>query len=53
MTIDLLLTKLQLKLPNHTYQAVKANAELRDEPERTQYLERILKDREQSEGVGE
>jgi hypothetical protein len=51
--IDLLLTQLQLKLPNHTYRAVKLHSEELGELEKNSYLEGILRDRERSEGAGE
>lgn len=51
--IDPLLTQLQLKLPTHTYQAVKRRAGELQESERTSYLDGILRERERSEGGGE
>lgn len=50
--IDLLLTQLHSKLPEHTYNAVKLRSEELKEPERTSYLEGILRERERSEGSG-
>ncbi len=49
-TTDLLLA-LQLKLPTHTHRAVKLHAAELKEPRRTEYLERVLGERERSEGA--
>lgn len=52
--IDLLLTRLQLKLPAHTYEAVKRRAfKFEHEEDAVVYLKGILKERERSEGAGE
>jgi len=48
---DPLLT-LQLKLPTHTYKAVKLRASELQGDEREAYLEGILEQRERSEEVG-
>ena len=44
------LLALQLKLPNHTYRAVKRRAEELEGDEREAYLSEILAQRERSEG---
>jgi len=43
---------LQLKLPTHTYRAVKLRAEELQGDEREAYLEEVLTQRERSEEVG-
>jgi len=50
-TPDLLLA-LQLKLPNHTYRAVKRFADELSGEARTSYLMTCLAERERSEGKG-
>lgn len=47
------LLALQLKLPTHTYRAVKLRAEELQGDEREAYLEEILAQWERSEGGGE
>jgi len=47
------LLALQLKLPNHTYRAVKLRAEELQGDEREAYLEEILVQRERSEEAGQ
>lgn len=47
------LLALQLKLPDHTYKAVKRRAEaMATEEERIAFLEQCLAERERSEGKG-
>lgn len=49
-----LLLQLQLKLPTHTYRAVKRWAEgFEREEDAVAYLEGVLAERERSEGTGE
>jgi hypothetical protein len=43
----------QLKLPSHTYKAVKRRAEELQGDEREAYLSRVLADRERDEGAGQ
>jgi hypothetical protein len=50
-TTDPLLA-LQLKLPTHTYRAVKRRAGELEGDEREAYLNEILSQRERSEGAG-
>jgi hypothetical protein len=47
-----LLIELQLRLPSHTYRAVKRHADGLDDEARTSYLTSILAERERSEGKG-
>lgn len=50
-TTDEFLLALNLKLPSHTYRAVKLRAEELEEEERRAFLERVLSEQERSEGA--